>query len=52
MPVATGELETEVVTEEVEEPDTVGQKEEVREDAGDEDEDRVGERDTLEEREE
>ena len=52
MPVATGELETEVVTEEVEEADTVGQKEEVREDAGDEDEDRVGEKVTVEERDE
>jgi hypothetical protein len=35
------------VTEEVEEPDTVGQKEEVRDDAGDEEEDRVGERVTV-----
>ena len=50
--MATGELETEVVTEVVEEAEIVGQKEEVRDDARDKDEIGVLEKVTVEELEE
>ena len=42
--MATGELETEVVTEEVEEAEVVGQKEEVREETVEGEEEREGDR--------